>query len=44
MPGTRDTDDFWRLREYGPSDIVPLRGGEVSLSVAEAYGKAFGDR
>jgi Uma2 family endonuclease len=41
---TRDADGFWRLREYGPSDTVPLRGVEVRLSVAEVYAKAFADR
>lgn len=41
---TRDSDGFWRLREYGPSDVVPLRGVEVRLSVAEVYAKAFADR
>jgi len=41
---TRDSDGFWRLREYGPSDVVPLRGIELRLSVAEIYAKAFADR
>jgi Uma2 family endonuclease len=40
---TRETDG-WRLREYGPGTEVPLRGVEISLSVAELYAKAFGDR
>jgi Uma2 family endonuclease len=41
---TRDSDGFWRLREYGPGDVVPLRGVEVSLSVVEVYAKALVDR
>lgn len=40
----RDADGSWRLREYGPADVVPLRGVEVRLSVAEVYAKAFGGR
>jgi Uma2 family endonuclease len=40
---TRDADG-WRLREYGPGEVVPLRGVEVTLSVAEVYAKAFGDQ
>jgi len=38
---TRDADGSWRLREYGPSDVVPLRGVDVSLAVRELYAKAF---
>jgi Uma2 family endonuclease len=41
---TREADGSWRLREYGPTDTVPLRGLEVRLSVAEIYSKVFGDR
>jgi Uma2 family endonuclease len=40
---TREADG-WRLREYGASEVVPLRGVEITLSVAEVYAKAFGDR
>jgi Uma2 family endonuclease len=40
---TRDADG-WRLREYGPGELLPLRGVELSLSVAEVYAKAFGNR
>ena len=40
---TRDADG-WRLREYGPAEVVPLRGVEMRLSVAEVYAKAFGGR
>jgi Uma2 family endonuclease len=38
---TRDADGSWRLREYGPHDVVPLRGVDVSLAVQELYAKAF---
>jgi len=41
---TREADGSWRLREYGSEDVVPLRGLEVRLSVAELYSKAFGER
>jgi Uma2 family endonuclease len=41
---TRDADGSWRLREYGTSDVVPLRGVDVTLSVAEIYAKAFENR
>jgi Uma2 family endonuclease len=40
---TRDADG-WRLREYGPGEVVPLHGVEIRLSVAEVYAKALGDR
>ncbi len=40
---TRDADG-WRLREYGPGEVVTLRGVEMRLSVAEVYAKAFGGR
>ena len=40
---TREADG-WRLREYGASEVVPLSGVEITLSVAEVYAKAFGDR
>lgn len=33
--------DGWRLREYGLGDVVPLRGVDVLLPVAEVYAKAF---
>ena len=39
----RDADG-WRLREYGPGALLPLRGVEIRLAVAEVYAKAFGDR
>jgi Uma2 family endonuclease len=41
---TCEADGSWRLREYGPTDTVPLRGLEVRLSVAEICSKVFGDR
>ncbi len=41
---TREADGSWRLREYGAADVVSLRGLAVSLSVAELYAKALGDR
>lgn len=37
---TRDADG-WRLREYGPGEVVTLRGVASSLSVAEVYAKVF---
>jgi Uma2 family endonuclease len=40
---TREADG-WRLREYGPGEVVLLRGVEVTLAVSEVYAKAFGDQ
>jgi hypothetical protein len=40
---TRDANG-WRLRDYSPGELLPLRGVEVSLSVVELYAKAFGNR
>jgi Uma2 family endonuclease len=37
---TREADG-WRLREYGPGEVVTLRGVELKLSVTEAYAKVF---
>ena len=39
--------DLHRLHEPHPrvqSEVVPLRGVAITLSVAEVYAKAFGDR
>jgi Uma2 family endonuclease len=41
---TRDADGFWRLREYGQGESVPLRGIDVTLRVEELYAKAFAYR
>jgi Uma2 family endonuclease len=39
----READGSWRLREYGPGEVVPLRGVGVSLAVDDLYRKVFGE-
>lgn len=38
---TRDADGFWRLREYGPGELVPLSAAAVVLAVDEVYQNVF---
>lgn len=38
---TRDADGFWRLREYGPSELVPLSAAAVALAVDRVYQNVF---